>query len=148
MKCEVDGNIVDIKTVSYRERGFGRSAVGYSIVPYKLIVHRDELLSAFGVYYTEYGIDDQQFRSETDETDLRLRELEWPPLNLLMDNYPQVLEEFLTKNTALDAIQELFKNQDPQHLRFWINSVSRVKLVDDSIVFSGEILVSNSTQMQ
>lgn len=145
MDFEFDGNKVDIKAVYYREKKFGTDAPEYTILPYRLEIPYKEFVDAFDELYNDYAEDDIKFGMEADEIDLQLREINWPPLEQLISEFPNICETFLTESAYSLALQELFADAGPEPSQYLINSVSSVKIEKNNIVFSGDAIDLGNT---
>lgn len=145
MYFEFDGSKVDIEVVYYREKKFGTDAPGYTILPYRLEIPKKEFVDAFEELYIDYAEDDIKFGIDADEIDLQLRGINWPPLEQLISEFPNICETFLTESAYSLALQELFADAGPEPSQFLINSVSSVKIEKNNIVFSGDAVDLRNT---
>lgn len=137
MKCLVDGLLVDIERVTYRDLGYGTDP-GREIFSFEIIISKKELIDLFSESFGEFVrgcIEDDKILDEPDIPELK--EIGYPDLDTMVQRYSDMLEKLIPKYLYFNVLECLLKESVDKDWWFAINKLVSVVAEGDIWRFQG-----------
>lgn len=140
MKCCINGNLRDIKAITYRDLGFNQKLTNREALSYIITLNINEFISIMEEPFNDFVNESREDDEITGNDDtLGLLELEYPNFLIALYKHKNFLEQFIRKYLFFELLDGCLIGRNRMEWDFAINSVKNIIIGNDIVEITGEM---------